>query len=51
MTTRAIGAGVDVILDVTAGVPHVFQTFAGILDEANQALARAAFFLTQHVFA
>jgi hypothetical protein len=42
MTTRAIEAGVDVILDVTAGVPHVFQSFAGFLDEADQALDRAA---------
>jgi monoterpene epsilon-lactone hydrolase len=30
-------------------VPHVFQSFAGVLDEADQALARAALFLTQHV--
>src|SRR5262249_11164877 len=51
MTTRAIGAGVDVTLDVTADVPHLFQNFAGILDEADQALDRAALFLTQHVFA
>jgi acetyl esterase/lipase len=51
MATRAIGAGVDVILDVTADVPHVFRNFAGVLDEADQALDRAAFFLTQHVVA
>jgi acetyl esterase/lipase len=51
MTTRAIEAGVDVILDVTAGVPHVFQSFAGFLDEADQALDRAAFFLAQRVLA
>lgn len=51
MTTRALGAGVDVILDVTADVPHVFQSFAGLLDEAGQALDRAALFLTQHVAA
>ena len=42
-------AGVDVILDVTADVPHVFQAFAGVLDEADQALDRAALFLTQHL--
>ena len=51
MAAREIGAGMDVILDVTAGVPHVFQNFAGILDEADQALNRAALFLTQHVAA
>jgi acetyl esterase/lipase len=49
MADRARAAGVDVILDVTAGVPHVFQSFAGVLDEADQALDRAALFLTQHL--
>jgi monoterpene epsilon-lactone hydrolase len=49
MAARARAAGVDVILDVTADVPHVFQSFAGVLDEADQALDRAAFFLGQHV--
>lgn len=49
MAARARGAGVDVILDVTADVPHVFQAFAGVLDEADQALDRAALFCTQHV--
>ncbi|HWD61124.1 MAG TPA: alpha/beta hydrolase [Humibacter sp.] len=49
MAERARDAGVDVILDVTADVPHVFQTYTGELDEAGQALDRAALFLTQHV--
>lgn len=49
MAERAREAGVDVILDVTDDVPHVFQAFAGVLDEADQALDRAALFLTQHV--
>lgn len=50
MAARAVAAGVDVILDVTADVPHVFQCFAGgRLDEADQALDRAAQFLCQHV--
>jgi len=49
LATRARNAGVDVILDVTADVPHVFQVFAGVLDEADQALDRAALFLTQHI--
>lgn len=39
----------DVILDVTADVPHVFQSFAGILDEADEALDRAALFLGQRL--
>lgn len=46
---RAHAAGADVILDITAGVPHVFQAFAGRLDESDQALDRAALFLTQHL--
>ncbi|WP_051711229.1 alpha/beta hydrolase [Streptomyces sp. NRRL S-350] len=49
MAARARAAGVDVILDITADVPHVFQSFAGVLDEADQALDRAALFLTQQV--
>ncbi|MFH8467864.1 alpha/beta hydrolase [Streptomyces sp. NPDC017991] len=48
LAARARAAGVDVILDITADVPHVFQSFAGVLDEADQALDRAALFLTQH---
>ncbi|MCX7522064.1 alpha/beta hydrolase [Microbacterium sp. STN6] len=49
MAERAWMAGVDVVLDVTAGVPHVFQSFTGVLDEADQALDRAALFLTQRL--
>ncbi|GHF82062.1 alpha/beta hydrolase [Kitasatospora xanthocidica] len=51
LAARAIAAGVDVILDVTADVPHVFQAFAGVLDEADEALDRAALFLRQRVSA
>ncbi|KOV60648.1 alpha/beta hydrolase [Streptomyces sp. MMG1121] len=51
MAARARKAGVDVVLDVTADVPHVFQAFTGVLDEADQALDRAALFLRQHVHA
>ncbi|MEV6210430.1 hypothetical protein [Kitasatospora sp. NPDC051914] len=40
MAARARTAGVDVALDITADVPHVFQSFAGLLDEADQALDR-----------
>ncbi|WP_369185073.1 alpha/beta hydrolase [Streptomyces sp. Y1] len=49
LAARARAAGVDVVLDITADVPHVFQSFAGVLDEADQALDRAALFLTQQV--
>ncbi|EME99540.1 esterase [Streptomyces mobaraensis NBRC 13819 = DSM 40847] len=49
MAARAREAGVDVILDVTADVPHVFQAFAGVLDEADEALERAALFLRRRV--
>ncbi|MFZ3499578.1 alpha/beta hydrolase [Streptomyces sp. 5.8] len=43
---RAAAAGVDVRLDITADVPHVFQAFEGLLDEAEAALDRAARFIT-----
>jgi len=49
MATRARDAGVDVILDVTADVPHVFQTYTGVLDEADEAIDRAVLFLRQHI--
>jgi monoterpene epsilon-lactone hydrolase len=49
LAQRARDAEVDVILDITAGVPHVFQAFIGQLDEAGFALDRAALFLSQHL--
>ncbi|WP_328328529.1 MULTISPECIES: alpha/beta hydrolase [unclassified Streptomyces] len=49
MAARARAAGVDVILDITADVPHVFQAFTGVLDEADEALERAALFLSQRI--
>ncbi|MDX6234540.1 MAG: epsilon-lactone hydrolase [Nocardioidaceae bacterium] len=42
---RAAVADVPVTLEVTAGVPHVFQGFAALLDEADTALDRASAFL------
>jgi monoterpene epsilon-lactone hydrolase len=51
LASRARDAGVDVVLDVTADVPHVFQAYAGVLDEADEALDRAALFLTQRLAA
>jgi acetyl esterase/lipase len=49
LAQRASDAEVDVVLDITAKVPHVFQSFTGVLDEAGEALDRAALFLRQHV--
>lgn len=49
LAERAREAGVDVILDVTANVPHVFQAFSGLLEEADEALDRAALFLKQQL--
>jgi len=46
---RAREANIDVILDVVAAVPHVFQNYAGRLDEADHALDRAALFINQHL--
>lgn len=51
LAERARDADVDVILDITAGAPHVFQAFVASLDESGQALDRAALFLTQHLHA
>jgi epsilon-lactone hydrolase len=49
LALRASDAEVDVVLDIIANVPHVFQSFTGILDEADEALDRAALFLRQRV--
>ncbi|WP_197380409.1 alpha/beta hydrolase [Mycolicibacterium mengxianglii] len=49
LAVRASDAEVDVVLDITAKVPHVFQSFTGTLDEADEALDRAALFLRQRV--
>jgi monoterpene epsilon-lactone hydrolase len=42
---RAAEADVAVALEVTPGVPHVFQAYAAVLDEGETALRRAAEFL------
>jgi acetyl esterase/lipase len=42
---RAATTDVAVTLDVTPGAPHVFQGFAGVLDEAGAALDRASDFV------
>jgi acetyl esterase/lipase len=46
LANRAAYADVSVTLDVTPGVPHVFQAYAGMLDEGGAALERACTFLT-----
>ncbi|MDT3440583.1 alpha/beta hydrolase fold domain-containing protein [Pseudofrankia sp. BMG5.37] len=38
---------VDVTLEIWPGVPHVFQNFAGALEEADEALDRAGQFLSR----
>jgi epsilon-lactone hydrolase len=45
LAERAALCDVQITLEVTAGVPHVFQGFAGLLDEAGAALDRAADFV------
>jgi acetyl esterase/lipase len=48
LAVRAAGADVDVTLQVTPQVPHVFQGFASMLDEAGVALTNAGDFLRAH---
>jgi acetyl esterase/lipase len=45
LAARAAAHDVAVTLDITPDVPHVFQAFAAILDEGDEALTRAADFL------
>jgi epsilon-lactone hydrolase len=45
LAVKAAADDVAVILDITPGVPHVFQAFAGILDEGDAALNRVARFV------
>lgn len=49
LAERAREADVDVILDITADVPHVFPAFIGVIDEADEAVDRAALFITQRI--
>jgi epsilon-lactone hydrolase len=46
---RALAAGVDVTLDVWDEMPHVFQAFAGLLPEADEAVAQIGNWLCEHV--
>src|SRR2546423_14290818 len=45
----AATADVEVTLDITPRVPHVFQAYYPILDEAVAALDRAGQFLSAHL--
>jgi acetyl esterase/lipase len=45
LAARAAAADVAVHLEVTPGVPHVFQSFAAMLDEGEAALLSAGAFL------
>lgn len=49
LAARAAAGHVSVTLEVTAEVPHVFQAFAMILDEARDALRSAGRFLRAHL--
>jgi monoterpene epsilon-lactone hydrolase len=46
---QAATADVEITLDITPGVPHVFQAYHPILDEAVEALDRAGRFLSAHL--
>jgi monoterpene epsilon-lactone hydrolase len=49
LAAKAAADDVAVILDITPGVPHVFQAFAALLDEGDIALNRAARFIKDHI--
>jgi monoterpene epsilon-lactone hydrolase len=49
LTRQAASADVDVTLDITPEVPHVFQAYSSILDEAGAALDRAGQLLSAYL--
>jgi acetyl esterase/lipase len=49
LAAAAAAHDVEVTLQITPQVPHVFQAFAAILDEGKAALASAGTFLRTHV--
>jgi epsilon-lactone hydrolase len=49
LARQAATADVEVTLDITPGVPHVFQAYYQILDEAATALDRAGQLLSGHL--
>jgi epsilon-lactone hydrolase len=51
LAQQAATADVEVMLDITSRVPHVFQAYYPILDEATAALDRAGQLLSAHLAA
>ncbi len=49
LAQQAVAAEVEVTLDITPGVPHVFQAYYPLLDEATAALDRAGQLLSAHL--
>jgi monoterpene epsilon-lactone hydrolase len=49
LARQAATADVEVTLDITPGVPHVFQAYYSFLDEAGAALDRAGRLLSAHL--
>jgi acetyl esterase/lipase len=49
LARQAATADVEVTLDITPGVPHVFQAYSPILDDAGAALDRAGQLLSAHL--
>ena len=49
LARQAATADVEVTLDITPGVPHVFQAYHAILDEGTAALDRAGQLLSTHL--
>jgi acetyl esterase/lipase len=49
LARKAATADVEVTLEITPGVPHVFQGFSAMLDEAGAALDRAGRLLLAHL--
>jgi epsilon-lactone hydrolase len=49
LARQAATADVQVTLDITSGVPHVFQAYYPMLDEAAEALDRAGQLLSAHL--
>jgi epsilon-lactone hydrolase len=49
LAAQAGTADVEVTLEITPGVPHVFQAYSAMLDEATAALDRAGQLLSAHL--
>jgi len=49
LAARAATADVEVTLGITPGVPHVFQAYGALLDEAGAALDRAGRLLSEYL--